>query len=108
MLLVLLIAALAPGVSRALAHAQGTPWLQICSVSDEVSRDGQPAAPARPSLDHCLYCGLAHDQPALPTIAAPGPWPELAVAAPAAAATAVACAAMLWPAGQARAPPAHG
>ena len=76
----MLMATLAPGISRALAAATpGTApaWAEICSIatdngyrisalsSDAASRD---AGPGHGTLhfDHCAYCHLAGDAPAVP------------------------------------------
>lgn len=72
--LAMLMAVLAPTVSRGLATAPGsTPiWAEICSVSDSKSRNDAAAvwdhsAPSRLALhfDHCPYCHFDGDMPAL-------------------------------------------
>jgi hypothetical protein len=68
--LVLLLAALAPGVSRALAFVQGqiAPWSQVCTAP----MDAAGTAMATPDgvtshwLEHCPLCHLASEQPAWP------------------------------------------
>lgn len=81
--LVLLLAAMAPGLSRALAFAQGqiAPWSQVCTASMDVGT----AAMAQPDgvtdhwLEHCPLCHLASDQPAWPPSEA---WPAQWAPAP--------------------------
>jgi len=71
-LLLFVLATLAPGVSRAMAHVQGqvAPWAQICSTSAPASAP-QGSDLAAHMMDHCPLCALQADQPALPTVATP-------------------------------------
>lgn len=106
LLCALVVAALAPGVARALAFAQGqlAPWSVVCSAPN----DGPSPADHDPAhlMEHCAWCGghahtlapppvdsvvlqhpaLRHGVPAL-FLHAPRPLPA-------------------WAAAQARAPPA--
>ena len=70
-LLLFVLATLAPGVSRALAHVHGqvAPWAQICSTAAP-SGSPQGGDLAEHMMDHCPLCALQADQPALPTAAA--------------------------------------
>ncbi len=91
-LLVLVLATLAPTVSRTLAAAGDAAWVQVCTpdgvrwvaLSDadgHVSGTADPQKPAPPSLDHCPLCVLMGDRlapPSPPLVwaaagAAPGP-----------------------------------
>jgi hypothetical protein len=72
----MVLALLAPGVSRALAFASGqiAPWATICTAAGErrVPVDAEPAAPAADMLQACALCVLGHDAPPLPA-QAPAP-----------------------------------
>lgn len=69
-LFTLVLAMLAPTVSRAMAFVQGevAPWGQVCSVSDKLaaSNNRAPADAAAHLLDHCPYCSLHSDTGDLP------------------------------------------
>lgn len=67
-LLALVMAALAPGISQALARLQGVraPWTLVCSVDRSVPRGSLPADGRTSVFDHCPYCALAGDLPVLP------------------------------------------
>lgn len=111
----ILMAALAPGISRALAAASPDAAITlaaICTVGNDQGR-GEPAAASHADLpghvtlhlDHCAYCHLAGDAPGLPAFCM----------APASAATIIALQPPLffqaprtlhaWRAAQPRAPP---
>ena len=76
----MLMAAMAPGISRVVAAsspgsriALAETLAEICTVSDDRGRANAPAAvhAATPGhltlhLDHCAYCHLAGDAPGLP------------------------------------------
>jgi hypothetical protein len=66
----LVLALLAPGVSRALAFASGemAPWGAICTAASEgrVAADADPATPDADMLQACALCVLGHDVPPLP------------------------------------------
>ncbi len=66
----MVLALLAPGVSRALAAASGqiAPWGAICTAAGErrVAGDAEPAAPGADMLQACALCVLGHDAPPLP------------------------------------------
>lgn len=76
---VLLLAALAPGVSRALAFAQGSiaPWSVLCSGAMAMSMaspgadDNGSSELNRHLLEHCTLCHLAGDAPPPPPAQAP-------------------------------------
>lgn len=74
MLFILVGAALAPGVSRALALVQGqlAPWSVVCSApTGEPADDGHAA---RHQLEHCAWCQLHQAQMAPPaTMLLPAP-----------------------------------
>ena len=102
--------ALAPTVSHALkASGPGNPWAELCSVSGgkpgAADRSG-PATETGTHLGHCPLCGQAGQAPALPCtepawagmvdageVLSAGDGPSLQPA-------------HVWPAAQARAPPA--
>ena len=106
MLFALVVAALAPGMARALAFAQGSlaPWSVVCSVPADVS--GAPAHEGVHLLEHCAWCSLHADQlapppadtRALPTSALRHAVPTLFLHAPRPLPA--------WATAQARAPPA--
>lgn len=77
-LLLFVMATLAPGVSRALAHVQGdlAPWAQICTTASSTP-DGADAASHL--MDHCPLCALQGHTPTLPLPAA-SDWVPLALA----------------------------
>ncbi|HOB66313.1 MAG TPA: DUF2946 family protein [Ottowia sp.] len=88
-LLVLLLATLAPTVSRTLAAAGGGGWAQVCTpegvrwvaLSDADARESGVAdsqTPASPSLDHCPLCVLMGDRLAPPS--PPWVWAEAGAA----------------------------
>jgi hypothetical protein len=69
LLCALVVAALAPGVARALAFAQGqlAPWSVVCSApADGTPQGGHDAAHL---MEHCAWCGLHADALALPPVA---------------------------------------
>lgn len=83
LLAAMLLAALAPAISRSLAGTRGVgDWVEICSP--EGMRWAQLQAPGNGALqvddllhalDHCAHCGLAAErfaplQPTLPVVAA--------------------------------------
>jgi len=65
MLFALVVAALAPGVSRALAFAQVSlaPWSVVCSVPAGASN--APAHEGVHLIEHCAWCSL-HADPLAP------------------------------------------
>ena len=69
LLFTLVVAALAPGVSRALAFAQGhlAPWAVVCSAPGDAP--GAPAHDKLHPLEHCAWCSLHSDQLAPPPVA---------------------------------------
>jgi hypothetical protein len=61
--LAILLAALAPALSHALASATGTNWIEICTTQGskwiQAGEDGTERAPASSHLlEHCPYCTL--------------------------------------------------
>jgi hypothetical protein len=61
--LAILLAALAPALSHALASAAGTSWVEICTAQGskwiQAGDDGSERAPTSAHvLDHCPYCSL--------------------------------------------------
>lgn len=113
-ILAILMAALAPSVSHALAAHGSVAWIEVCSAlgSKWVRADAPEREPASGSsgvqaLEHCPYCTLQDHAPALPAsrsnenlCAAPGLDPLAArIAAPQTAA--------VWHRAQPRAPPVH-
>jgi len=58
MLIALVVAAMAPGISRALAFAQGqlAPWSVLCSAPGEAPMQGDQEP--RHLLEHCAWCSL--------------------------------------------------
>ena len=55
-LLAVVMAALAPAVSRALSAGAAGWWAEVCSAAANGER--QPAAPDGHVFDHCPYCAL--------------------------------------------------
>ena len=106
----ILMAALAPTLSHALASRGDAGWVEVCTAEGsrwvQGSGPGEPAAPAGThALDHCGYCTLHNDDPALPTAgqqaeAVPAAAHALPIAFLRAARTAHA-----WVSAQPRAPP---
>ncbi len=106
MLFALVVAALAPGISRALVFAQGSlaPWSVVCSVPADAS--SVPMHESVHLLEHCAWCSLHADQLApppaeasvLPTSALRHAVPALFLHAPRPLPA--------WATAQARAPPA--
>jgi hypothetical protein len=105
LLLTLVVAALAPGLSRALAFAQGhlAPWSVVCSTPADPS--GAPARDAVHLLEHCAWCSLHGDQLAPPPLASALQHPLLRGAVPALFLQAPRRL-PVWATAQARAPPA--
>lgn len=75
LLCVMLLAALAPTVSRARAWSEGSPvvWVEVCTADGarqiklENSPDDAPVKPMGMSeFDHCAFCTLAADRLAPP------------------------------------------
>lgn len=105
-LVAMTLALLAPGVSRALAHARGdaTPWGLICSAPGSGPRS-DPATSAVHALDACAFCVVAGDVPPLPAATPQLPrlpalsqaLPQLFLHAP--------CTLFAWLAAQPRGPP---
>lgn len=70
----MLLAALAPALSHALASATGTQWVEICTaqgskwiqVGEDGSERGTPASAH--VLDHCPYCTLHAPNLGLPPV----------------------------------------
>ncbi len=87
----MLLAALAPAISRGLASTRGAgDWVEICTTGgmrwvqlEAASADADPlsADDLLHALDHCGHCGLAAERfapllPTLPVVAAMAqPWP---------------------------------
>ncbi len=105
LLFTLVVAALAPGVSRALALAQGhlAPWSVVCSTPGDPA--GAPARDAVHLLEHCAWCSLHGDQLAPPPVASALQHPLLQEAVPALFPQAPRPL-PVWATAQARAPPA--
>lgn len=106
-LVTLVMASLAPGLSRAAAALQGdiAPWSVVCAATSGSDEPQAPADAAGHLLAHCPLCALHADglglPPASPLLALPPAGSEavpapLRVAPPRPAA---------WPAAQPRAPP---
>ena len=107
-----LMAALAPAVSHALASRGDAGWVEVCTAEGSrwVQGSGGPGESQAPAgahaLDHCGYCTLHTDEPALPTA---GPRTEPVPAATHALPIAflrAARTAHAWVSAQPRAPPA--
>lgn len=104
-LLAVLLAALAPTLSRAMAAADGPGALEVCSVAGRAPDDGTPADGVAHPFEHCPWCSGHLPTPALP----PAPpatvpaaevvreWPAAFLAAPATP--------HAWSSARARAPP---
>jgi len=108
-LFTLVLALMAPTVSRAMAFVQGevAPWGEVCSVGDQPmdEHQGKPSDPVAHALDHCPFCSLQS--------AATG-WPPAPLVVAAASQLSHALPALflqaprtlhVWSAAQARAPP---
>ncbi len=114
----ILLAALAPSISQAVANAKqqsGSGWAEICSVAgirfvqvveDGTTEDGKSAGKAM-QMEHCAFCsthagsvGLPPTSPALPLPVASGTaiFPALYYQSPAPL--------FIWSTAQSRAPPA--
>jgi hypothetical protein len=75
-LVALVLATLAPGISRAMAYSSGDAWAlgQVCSANAE-PRDAGTGAPSREAahlLEHCPFCALHSDAIAPPPAPASG------------------------------------
>ncbi|WP_251373313.1 DUF2946 domain-containing protein [Janthinobacterium sp. JC611] len=112
----ILLAALAPSISRAVANAKqesGSGWAEICSVAgirfvqvdDDGAADGKSGGKAM-QMEHCAFCsthagsvGLPPASPVLPLLVASGTaiFPALYYRSPAPL--------FIWSAAQSRAPP---
>lgn len=72
--MVLLLAALAPAVSRGLAFVEGriAPWTQVCSTEagNEIGAHLAGGSTASHLLQHCALCVPGGDAPAWPALAA--------------------------------------
>lgn len=108
-LFTLVLALMAPTLSRAMAFVQGevAPWGEVCSVGDLTmdEHQGNPTVPVAHVLDHCPFCSLQGAATALP----PAPLAVVAVSALSHALPALFLQAPrtlhVWSAAQARAPP---
>lgn len=65
-LLALLMAALAPSVSAALAAERGVGWLEICSAAERKAPGEVPDGAGTHLFEHCPYCSVHFPAPALP------------------------------------------
>ncbi|MGK5073895.1 DUF2946 domain-containing protein [Janthinobacterium sp. ZB1P44] len=112
----ILLAALAPSISQAVANAKqesGSGWAEICSVAgirfvqvdDDGAADGKSGGKAM-QMEHCAFCsthagsvGLPPASPVLPLLVASGTaiFPALYYRSPAPL--------FIWSAAQSRAPP---
>lgn len=107
------LAAMAPTVSHALASRGDARWVEVCAA--EGSRwvqgggPGESQAPAGAhALDHCGYCTLHTQEPVLPTVGHEArPIAAAACALPIALLRA-GSSARAWASAQPRAPPAIG
>jgi hypothetical protein len=113
--LAILMAALAPAISHAVARGTGSSgsWAEICSalgakrvrIDDAASEPRIPAAPAEHAFQHCPYCSFNAAAPGLPpTSALELRLPSLQFQAPALFLLAPATA-FVWLSAQSRAPP---
>lgn len=108
--LAILLASLAPSLGHALALANGTTWIEICTTQGSkwipAGKDGSQQAPASAHvLEHCPYCSLHAPTLGLPPATQLAPLPlalgqELPLAFLAAPRTLHA-----WVSAQPRAPP---
>lgn len=110
-LFTLVLAMLAPTVSRAMALVQGStaPWSLVCSAA----RDGNavavsPLELSTHAIEHCPLCSLQGDPPALPMTAAMGSLTGVFTDAVPASWAIARDAHDDWSWAQARAPPRHG
>ncbi|MBL8351429.1 MAG: DUF2946 domain-containing protein [Burkholderiaceae bacterium] len=107
MLVTLVMASLAPGLSRAASALQGdsAPWSVVCTATSGSDEPQAPADAARHLLAHCPLCALHADglglPPPSPVLALP-PASGQEVPAPMRVAPPLLPA---WPAAQPRAPP---
>jgi len=87
LLVAMLLALLAPAISRALAGTRGAgDWVEVCSAEGmqwvQLSATGEPLVPVDPlhALDHCGHCALTAERfapllPASPSVPGdPGRW----------------------------------
>jgi hypothetical protein len=77
LLVAMLLALLAPTISRALASTRGAgDWVEVCSAQGmqwvQLAADGEPLTPADPqhAFDHCGHCVLTAERfaPMLPSM----------------------------------------
>ena len=77
LLVAMLLALLAPTISRALASTRGAgDWVEVCSAQGmqwvQLAADGEPLAPTDPqhAFDHCGHCVLTAERfaPMLPSM----------------------------------------
>ena len=77
--LAILLSALAPALSHALAADGGASWVEICTTQGSKwiqAEDGSEGAPASTHvLDHCPYCSLHAPTLGLPPTGLVGPLP---------------------------------
>ncbi|WP_457328999.1 DUF2946 domain-containing protein [Rhizobacter sp. P5_C2] len=113
--LAILMGALAPAISHAVARGTGSSsaWAEICSalgaklvrVDDDAGDQRNPAAPGEHAFQHCLYCSFHAAAPGLPpTSALELQLPLLQFQAPAPFLSGPATA-FVWLSAQSRAPP---
>lgn len=71
MLVTLVVVAMAPGIARALAFAQGQvePWSVVCSAPGNAPATGDTEL--LHLLEHCAWCNLHHTALAPPPTVAP-------------------------------------
>lgn len=113
-ILAILMAALAPTVSHALAVAGSRAWVEVCGASgsrwipsDSTLASPASGAPAAQGPEHCPYCTLQDQAPALPP-APPAPTPRVVLGlACLTASLAVPQTPPVWQSAQPRAPPAR-